>query len=206
MIFKRIFCLLLTLVMVFSFAGCGSEEQTEPDSHEDSGEAILGDWYFEIELTEQITGTSKVTLEPVPVCFSFRNGGTLLLYMDEDTKESTAQEFDRQVLEILDDAIYSEREQAGHSREEIDELFAKTYGMSVEKYKRDFLADSDIRGRLDALADEYLYHADEKLLTIDGIPMQYTIDGDTLTITDCSDPNFWLSVGLELPVVMTKKD
>ena len=205
---KKLLCLLLALVMVLSLAACSESDskrdRKDKDKEEEEEvvaleEAIIGTWTVEINFTEEMLGLDGMSIEGIPVTFTFNDEGEVTLGFSDESAEI----LEEKMLVMMTDMVYAEMEAEGMSRDEIDELFETYYGMSVSDYMVDALKEFGVSDMLAEIEETSEYEVDGDKLTIDGTEMTAEVKGDKLTITECED-EFWGEVGLELPVVLKR--
>ena len=205
---KKLLCLLLALVMVLSLAACsesdsgskrGKKDKEEEEEVVALEEAIIGTWTVEINFTEEMLGLDGMSIEGIPVTFTFNDEGEVTLGFSDESAEI----LEEKMLVMMTDMIYAEKEAEGMSRDEVDELFETYYGMSVSDYMVDALKEFGVSDMLAEIEETSDYEVDGDKLTIDGTEMTAEVKGDKLTITECED-DFWGEVGLELPVVLKR--
>ena len=205
---KKLLCLLLALVMVLSLAACsesdsgskrGKKDKEEEEEVVELEEAIIGTWTVEINFTEEMLGLDGMSIEGIPVTFTFNDEGEVTLGFSDESAEI----LEEKMLVMMTDMVYAEMEAEGMSRDEIDELFETDYGMSVSDYMVDALKEFGVSDMLAEIEETSDYEVDGDKLTIDGTEMTAEVKGDKLTITECED-DFWGEVGLELPVVLKR--
>lgn len=205
---KKLLCLLLALVMVLSLAACsesdsgskrGKKDKEEEEEVVALEEAIIGTWTVEINFTEEMLGLDGMSIEGIPVTFTFNDEGEVTLGFSDESAEI----LEEKMLVMMTDMVYAEMEAEGMSRDEIDELFETYYGMSVSDYMVDALKEFGVSDMLAEIEETSEYEVDGDKLTIDGTEMTAEVKGDKLTITECED-DFWGEVGLELPVVLKR--
>ena len=205
---KKLLCLLLALVMVLSLAACsesdsgskrGKKDKEEEEEVVALEEAIIGTWTVEINFTEEMLGLDGMSIEGIPVTFTFNDEGEVTLGFSDESAEI----LEEKMLVMMTDMVYAEMEAEGMSRDEIDELFETDYGMSVSDYMVDALKEFGVSDMLAEIEETSDYEVDGDKLTIDGTEMTAEVKGDKLTITECED-DFWGEVGLELPVVLKR--
>ena len=205
---KKLLCLLLALVMVLSLAACsesdsgskrGKKDKEEEEEVVELEEAIIGTWTVEINFTEEMLGLDGMSIEGIPVTFTFNDEGEVTLGFSDESAEI----LEEKMLVMMTDMVYAEMEAEGMSRDEVDELFETYYGMSVSDYMVDALKEFGVSDLLAEIEETSEYEVDGDKLTIDGTEMTAEVKGDKLTITECED-DFWGEVGLELPVVLKR--
>ena len=205
---KKLLCLLLALVMVLSLAACsesdsgskrGKKDKEEEEEVVELEEAIIGTWTVEINFTEEMLGLDGMSIEGIPVTFTFNDEGEVTLGFSDESAEI----LEEKMLVMMTDMVYAEKEAEGMSRDEIDELFETYYGMSVSDYMVDALKEFGVSDMLAEIEETSEYEVDGEKLTIVGTEMTAEVKGDKLTITECED-EFWGEVGLELPVVLKR--
>ena len=205
---KKLLCLLLALVMVLSLAACsesdsgskrGKKDKEEEEEVVELEEAIIGTWTVEINFTEEMLGLDGMSIEGIPVTFTFNDEGEVTLGFSDESAEI----LEEKMLVMMTDMIYAEMEAEGMSRDEVDELFETYYGMSVSDYMVDALKEFGVSDLLAEIEETSEYEVDGDKLTIDGTEMTAEVKGDKLTITECED-DFWGEVALELPVVLKR--
>ena len=206
---KKLLCLLLALVMVLSLAACSESDSKRDRKDKDKDkeeeevvaleEAIIGTWTVEINFTEEMLGLDGMSIEGIPVTFTFNDEGEVTLGFSDESAEI----LEEKMLVMMTDMVYAEMEAEGMSRDEVDELFETYYGMSVSDYMVDALKEFGVSDMLAEIEETSDYEVDGDKLTIDGTEMTAEVKGDKLTITECED-DFWGEVGLELPVVLKR--
>ena len=205
---KKLLCLLLALVMVLSLAACSEsdskrdrkgKDKEEEEEVVELEEAIIGTWTVEINFTEEMLGLDGMSIEGIPVTFTFNDEGEVTLGFSDESAEI----LEEKMLVMMTDMVYAEKEAEGMSRDEIDELFETYYGMSVSDYMVDALKEFGVSDMLAEIEETSEYEVDGDKLPIDGTEMTAEVKGDKLTITKCED-DFWGEVGLELPVVLKR--
>ena len=162
---------------------------------------ILGTWTVDITFTEEMLGVAGINLGGIPITFTFDDEGGVTLAFDDDA----AKVLEEKMLDIMIDMMYEEMEAQGYSREQTDKTFESYYGMSITDYMKEYLYELDILGTLGELEETFEYAIENGKLILEDSEMDLEINGDTMTITACSDDT-WGELGLELPIVMKRVD
>lgn len=204
---KKLLCLLLALVMVLSLAACsesdsGSKRDKKDKDKEEVVEledGIVGTWTVDITFTEEMLGLEGMSMEGIPVSFTFNEDDEVTLSFSDDAVEIV----EEQMPDLMVEYLYAQMESEGMSREDADAMFEEYYGSSIVDYVKTSLEGEDFSSMFDGVEDTFDYEVDGDKLTIDGYEMTAEIKGDKLTITEDED-EFWGDVGLELPVVLER--
>lgn len=166
---------------------------------EDLENAILGTWTVDITFTEDMLEVDGLNIEGVPVILTFDKHGEVTLAFAENAFEILEDKMVAAAVELL----YSEMEAEGMSRDEVDELVEEAYGMSLTEYVQTSLEAYELENSLADLEETFDYEIEDGMLILDGTEMDVEIDGNTMTITECSDDT-WAELGLELPIVLKR--
>ena len=129
----------------------------------------------------------------VTYVYTFYNDGTVKY---EGTVDEEA--FFRVLRIVTIEQMYVTFEQENFTREEADEQFLSYYGMTIEEYVDDVLAQASIEDFLDINMDGVYYVADGHIYMgesweDDLIDYPYTLDGDTLVLVDASGADLTLT-------------
>ncbi len=188
---KSVLAIVLAFAMIFCFAGCAKEKEL-PQA------ALTGKWTSEIDLTDALgqelagefdsmgmegfdMGDAELLLYMV---MEFEEDGSCYLYLDEEATAESMKGYFEVMIDAMVEWMYKTLEdQAGMSREEIDELYENQLGMSIEEY-------------MDSSMDDYL-NGDAIMESFEDVESQegfYKLEGDKLYITedkedlaDCED-------------------
>ena len=175
------------------------DDEKDDKKSEDLSEKIIGTWAVKINITEDMIGMEGVSIEGIPVTFTFNGDGEVALGFADDA----AAILEEQMLDMMVEMMYAELEAQGVGREDADAAFEQVYGASVVDYIKTAMEEMDITSMFAGVEETFDYELDGNLLNIDGNEMTIEIKGDKLTVTECED-EFWGDVGLELPVVMER--
>lgn len=176
-----------------------AEELENELANEDLENAILGTWTVDITLTEDMLDVDGMNIEGVPIIFTFDKHGEVTLAFAENAFEILEDKMVAATVELL----YSEMEAEGYSRSEIDELVEEAYGMSLTEYVQTSLEAYGLENSLADLEETFDYEIEDGKLILEDTEMDVEIDGNTMTITECSDDT-WAELGLELPIVLKR--
>lgn len=189
---KKVFALLLALVMMFALAGCKEE-------------SVVGTWKADIDITDALETSLVDTLVDslgveIPESEETLSPVTMRLYMklNEDNTyvvtidgEHLLNGMDVMLHEIVDiylvEAMYITGEQSGVSREDLDTSFESKYGMSIKDYlvssieKMDLLSELDI-SELQDITGKYKLEGG-KLYFDDDEGSTYTLEDGKLSMS-----------------------
>lgn len=204
---KKLLIFLLLPVMLLGLTGC-------------SKDPLLGSWTGEMvmDLSDEIAELSDLGISsemevddsiPIPVTFVFNGDGTYTVSVDTARVRDALDEWVNNLKTALVDAMYAEMEASGMDRDSVDALFLSEDGMTLEDYLISEF-DSSFDGSFDDF-DELIADSDQgpqKYTAGDGKIMfedeeedfyfVYSIEGDTMTVTECELD------GLILPFTLTK--
>ena len=203
---KKLLCLLLALVMVLSLAACSDSDSGSKKGKKDKEETveledgIVGTWTLEVTFTEEMLEVEGVNIEDLPVTLTFDEDGEVTLSFSDKAVDL----FEEKLLDAMIDMFYTQMEDEGFSRDDVDSLFKDSYGTTVSEYMKSALEEADVMSMLTDLEETHEYEVDGDTLIIDGTEMTAEIKGDKLTITDCEDEDFWSALGLEAPITLER--
>lgn len=193
---KKLFAILLTLVLALSVTACGSN---------DKGAELVGTWRYEMDMAEymndqmaQVLGGENVpdTAMSLFLTMTFNEDGTFLIDVDAD---ATGASFDAYIQALKPDMmemIYQQSQDAGLTREEFDAALADQ-GTSVENLLDSVLAMFDISSMLETLegtsstgyyktAGGKLFMSDNADDLSDDTGVAYKVSGKTMSWADPS--------------------
>ncbi len=200
---KKFLILLLLSVILMGLTGC-------------SKDPLLGSWTGEMvmDLSDELAGLSDLGLSsetevidrlPVSVTFVFNSDGTYTVSLDTAKFKGAFDEWVNGLKTVVVDAMYAQMEAtAGMDRDSVNVLFQGEYGMTLEEYfisEFDSVFDSNYEELLDGLIADSAQEpqkytaADSKIMFEDeeeDFSFVYSIEGDTMTVTECDLDNLIL--------------
>ena len=179
-----------------------STDVTDPQEPED---AIVGVWITEYYMTELNCGMEGFYSDAgLPLCFTFYANGKVTMATCEEGLEEAVADLEADLLAYRLDRMYTVIEEQGMSPEEADERFLHLYGMTVPEYVAYITEEEHL---LDAFANintSTSYSVRGDTLHIGSFELTFLLEGDTLTLLDCSDARFLTTLGVEAPLVLTR--
>lgn len=147
---------------------------------------------FGLWTTETVMAGEALNLEnymeqvTVAVRLSFGEEGTMKKQVSLPDPEAFLQE----LIRITEERVYARFEELEIGREEAEELFADSHGMTIGEYAAAFWAEADLAGMLEVHGAQGVYYADGETLNLaanwsaefTGSP--FKLDGDQLTVTN----------------------
>lgn len=148
---------------------------------------LFGQWTAETVLAgEALNLENYMEQVPVTVTFVFGEDGVMKKQVSlKDPAELLAE-----LIRITGERLYVQFEELNIGREEADELFAASYGMTISEYAADSWADADLDGMLEVHGFQGVYYVSGGLLntaanwTAEFKNSSFSVDGDKLTVTD----------------------
>lgn len=203
---KKLFALLLALVMLFSLTACGSGSgSSEP--------TIVGTWKGSMDLSAVFAAAFQTELEdPISMglTYTFREDGTYAVTVDEDSMDDLMDALVDVFIGIMA-AMYGEEF-------DLDAMLAEE-GMTKEEFTQQLMGSMDLNSMMEETEEtgyyKYengrIYSAEDKE-DLEGDPedlecMVVTLSGNTLTITDIEQDGEKMSEIMPdvFPMVFTKQ-
>ncbi len=229
---KKTLCLMLSLVLVLLCAGCRkptspstpsqgrtpvepvpepTEELIQEETLPDPETAILGSWIVCIYITAENSGLEGFETDaglPALITFDETGRATMTAYAEglDDAYDALKQDLVNYVMELQ----YSQMEEAGYTREEVDERFLDLYDITLEAHAQDSVERLDLHDKFLRLAQEAEYELIEqedgrRVLVLNGKQeLTYELRSTTLTILDSTNAKYWEAHGMEFPVTLKR--
>ncbi len=140
--FRSILALVLATAMLFCFLGCGKDIEENSASDSADKEKIVGLWTCKMNFSEYMADYTEVIegfdMSGVELYFyldfEFEADGSCTLCLDkEKTIDSIMVYVDAMVAEIIE-CMYQAMENEGMSREQVDDLYETSCGMTPAEY------------------------------------------------------------------------
>lgn len=156
----------------------------------------------------------------VYIAFDFEDDKSCVLYIDEDKTVESMKVYIDGMMDSLVEWMYNMFEDMGITREQADAAIQSQYGMGIEEYLDAEMAaalDPEVLSEQFAEVENYegfynfkdgkLYLADtEEELANELSYVEYTLEGNTLTIAEGTDDSFaeLADLGIKLPLIFEK--
>ncbi len=206
---KRIFAMLMMMVLAFSLCACG-----------DTSKELIGTWETVLDYSSVMKSEMGSDYEDMDVAFDlkmvleFHEDGTYSMYADEEYAKTTVDNFVEALIAYDTEATYADYEESGMSREEVDEAMQQQYGYTLEEYVRevysssfdadDLISDMRADGVFEAKGDKLFMDETEVSPNVYDV---FSIEGDTLTVDIPEgaevDPDEMIE-GIDYPLTFTK--
>lgn len=193
---KKLFAILLALVLALSVTACGSN---------DKGAELVGTWRYEMDISEYMNDQMAQALggETVPdtamsifLTMTFNEDGTFLLDVDADATGASFDAYMQALKPAMMEMIYQQGQDAGLTHEEFDAALAEQ-GTSVENLLDSIFAMIDMSSMLETLegtsSNGYYKVAGGKLFAAenaddlgDDTGVAYAVSGNTMSWNDPS--------------------
>lgn len=191
----KIIALLIALVMMAALVACGNTK--------DPAVLILGTWNGSLDLTDTVnesleemigaapTTEAKLTID---VTVTFKDDGTASFEYDTEAIANSFETYMHSLSGFIKDTVYQQLIDQGivSSVEEVDELMS-SMGYTMDEFIEATFGELDFESILsdEALPSSYVYKIENGKLYMEesaedyeeGSYAEFTIDGDTLTLT-----------------------
>lgn len=123
-------------------AAIAEVEQELEASMAEAGKELIGTWALDCDLADAMTdelGSDYADFQaslPMTLLFDFNEDGTYKMYIDENAFTDGLNHWLDAFIDYSAEMMYSELEESGMSREDVDEFVEYYYGMGVEEYLR----------------------------------------------------------------------
>lgn len=181
---KRIFAMLMMMVLAFSLCACG-----------DTSKELIGTWETVLDYSTVMKDEMGSDYEDMDVTFDlkmvleFHEDGTYSMYADEEYAAQTVDKFVEDLIAYDTEATYAQYEESGMSREEVDEAMQQQYGCTLAEYVEEVYSSSfDADELVSDMHSDGVYEAKGDKLFMDEVEVSpnvydvFTIEGDTLTV------------------------
>lgn len=211
---NRWLALTLTLLLVFSFSGCGAKK-------EEAVNVLIGSWSMECDFSEIISAkmspefADMETTFGVKVIFTFAEDSTFKMYVD---KEAFAESVDNWLEDFVTygtELMYTQFESKGLTREDAMLMFEEEYGCGITEYLYNTAkTQSDFDSMMSEMMSEGVYATeDDRLYLSTGNAVDenqyviFTVEGNTLALSlpEGAETKTVIS-GAEYPFVLTKEN
>lgn len=152
-----------------------------------ANEPVFGAWETEMTMTgEELEMAEYVEEVPFIATLQFGEAGDLSMHMRFKDLDAFLVELNANTVELM----YQQFEDMDIGREEADEAFESTYGMTVTEYAESIWAVVNWDNLFDVYAANYVYYIDGDQIHMadswDGefVSSTLTLDGDKMTIVD----------------------
>lgn len=148
---------------------------------------LFGRWTTETVIAGEMLNLEKYMEQvPVVVTYVFGEDGTVEKQFSFQDMEA----FVAELIRVTEERVYAQFEELDISREDADELFADSYGMTIGEHAAAVWADADLSGMLEVHGTQGVYYADGELLNtaanwmaeFTGSP--FAVEGNKLTVTN----------------------
>lgn len=225
---KRIGAVLLVLLMVLSMTACGGGSNDNAQ--------FVGTWTWNVDIGDMMDNAMAESLGMevdvgevnVPFTFTFNEDTSFTMAVDEAGMTASMEKLLENMKPIMVEAIYVQGEASDMSREEFDKALKESTGSTVEEMVDSLMVEinvEDLMGDMDMeeastsgyyeAKDGKLYLFEEKGKVDASEYAVYTVEGNTITITELKGVDLTDIAGLEdmgvtaeevlLPMVLTKK-
>lgn len=173
-----------------------------------------GDWYCKLDIAKKAFENQGITNYPqdfsMPITFSFelRDDKTASFFLDT---ENFAENFDKFMDIVIDDAFAKMAEEYGVSESEIKSLVESQLDMSFKDYIKSLINFDEVMGQINSGKDEYTYDLVDGVLVFtsennDILEAKIDKDGNML-IDDIGDDTIeaFSELGVELPLTFVKE-
>lgn len=173
--------------------------------------AVIGTWKFDLTMTAEQFGLEDDDFSLVcPAAFTFDDQGMFVFgFMTEEMTDTIAY-FESYMVTYMTDLMYKQFSDQGISKEDADTAFKTEYNMTIAQYAEETVNAMDVASMFSASTSAGVYYVEDgKLYTgaAYGDAMEInniTVEGDTLTLVDTNDPDSWASMGVTLPLSLTR--
>ena len=203
---KKLFAILLSLVMLFSLAACTSGG--------DKKDPIVGTWEGSMDLGAMLGAVMQVDIDEKISCkmtFTFKEDGTYSMQMDKDNVEAAMEKVADFVIDMLVD-VYKQQ------GVDLEAELAKE-GMTMEDFIETVMGEVSLEDAIgETEASGYYKYENGKLYTVDEKEelegdledmecTHITLEGNTMQFTDMEQDGEKLSELMPgmFPMVFTKK-
>lgn len=170
---------------------CGSTEGdrivTDPRFTTAANQAVFGSWETEMTMTgEELEMAEYVKEVPFIATLHFGEAGDLALSLRFQDLDAFLAELNTNTVELM----YQQFADLDMSREEADEVFEDTYGMTVAEYAESIWAMVNWDNLSDVYAANYVYYIEgDRIYLADSWDSEFvfstfTLEGDNMTIVD----------------------
>lgn len=205
---RKILSLVMIMVLALSLAGCGSN----------TAEQLYGTWATTFDLSGMIESELGSDFEgfheefDITLMMDFNEDGTFKMYADEAALTDTFNTYIESLASFGAEMMYTEFENEGYTRDEIDSVFAEQYGMGIEEYMLSELqASVNIEDLVGDIETTGVYEAKGNKLYMGEVAVSsnvydlFTVEGDTLTIDAAGDVDSEEIIeGFDYPYVFNK--
>lgn len=181
------------------------DDEDKKDEEEEASDSIVGIWKGYIYMTEDNTGLDGlVTHTGLPVVFTFDEDGTATMTVYEPEIEEAMAVLEEDLVNYMVDVMYAEAVYQDMTEAELEEFVQGQVGMSVEEYCRSYVEEMGLLDTFMEISDSTTYTVEGDVLNLNGEELTFSVEGNTLTIYDSTNPTYWEQLGFEFPVELER--
>lgn len=206
---KRIFAMLMMMVLAFSLCACG-----------DTSKELIGTWESEMDYSSAIKaelGSDYADLETsfeLKMILEFHEDGTYSMYADEEVARASVDQLVSDLVSYDAERVYAEYEANGMTRSEADEAIQQQFGSTLEEYLQEaYSSELDAESLVSDMHTEGVFEAKGDKLFMDEVEISpnvydaFKVEGDTLTVDIPEgaemDPDDMIE-GIDYPLTFTR--
>lgn len=186
-------------------------ELTMPDYDAALAQELVGTWRLDSRISGQDMGIEDFDTDILlPLLFTFNADGSYSLGYVESELDASLDQFYQALLANMADTMYATMAENDLDKETADAAFQEAYGQTIEEYCQSVVDSLGISDAIKGLAYTGTYSVENGTLYTgnqNGLGVEadaFTVSGDTLTLSSTGSPDTWKSIGVTMPVEMTR--